>query len=367
MLPGRQTVKFEYANSPVEPNSSEVIVFLNEDKSWEFVAEPLHDRKEVAGSVLAMRGFFDFNAHFVGPGLITLDMLKKYLKDQVLEYRFRGQVYFPLQVKTEWAASTVTIQGTYDVVKEISDVRGLPDLKGFPEQPDVHVMSIYSRGNLDLIYSRSLKRQLEIMGLPQGVDPKTGEIIVHFAIKAPEFLSESALRDYLSDESKGGYWSSFKLPVVNEGVEKDRILYLDLGKSTATKWDTMKLVGWDKEPIEILEIARCGPGDNSSRGGQFYSGPSIMPRIVQKELDLHDGVFRLVTKAASGEFVMIAIEYEGPREPAGPFVWSFQEVLPNLLYTRKTKGKVFVTEGQILKSVGTFTPVFEKMGFNKND
>jgi hypothetical protein len=128
----------------------EFVAFLDKDRVWRFMASPLKGENTVSQGVLQITGFYDFNAYWVIPGLVTLDQLKTYLKDGSLVYRFRGEVYFPEPGKLEWKAGSLVISGTYDVIGNKVNINGFPNLKGFPAQPVVYIHSRHEESNLDL-------------------------------------------------------------------------------------------------------------------------------------------------------------------------------------------------------------------------
>ncbi|MGC4005937.1 MAG: hypothetical protein QM811_23580 [Pirellulales bacterium] len=363
---GRHKVAFgAYPN--VDVKAEEIVVFLDQDLSWNYVAVPLHGQKTVEKSVLALRGFYDFNAHIIDPGLITLDLLKGYLKDGTLIYRFRGNIFFPQLGKSDWKPSAIQITGRYDAVNEEVDVSGLPALVDFPKQPKIHVSSFNSpSGNFDLEYSRSRLRQLELTGFVASLDDKTCELIIRFAVSGPEIPTEAAFRDYLSDGRKRGITSKFELPCVMEDGQK-RVLFLEKGRCIDSGQEEMRLLGWDREPSKVLAMECHSPNGNVSIGHQDYIGPSPLPEIVDRELDRKDGIHRLVAKTESGEFVILALKFDGTLVPSGLFVWAFQDILPNLLYTRKAAGTIYVTKGDELRMLGTFVPEFASLGFSEKE
>jgi hypothetical protein len=143
LKPGKHKISFE-AFPDLETKDREFVVFLDEKLIWRFVASPLDSQQPVDKAVLAVRGFCDDNAHWVSPGLVTLEQLETYIKVGSLVYRFRGAIYFPQPGKTDWKASSLSISGTYDVTNKKVTVTGLPQLEGFPAPPevDVHARSL---------------------------------------------------------------------------------------------------------------------------------------------------------------------------------------------------------------------------------
>lgn len=176
LKPGKHSIAFHdhprFANK-----GGSFIVFLDAGKVWRVVAHPLNG-KELEEDLLQLDGFYDYNAYFVSPALVTLDQLRKYLKDKTLVYHFKGEVYFPEEKQVAWKAGSIKIKGTYDAVNEVAHVEGLPNLKGFDPQPTIFISSGtgHGRPSFHLEYSRNLKRLLVLTGKVDSIDPKTGEI-----------------------------------------------------------------------------------------------------------------------------------------------------------------------------------------------
>ncbi len=155
LKPGKHKVSF--ADFPeLGSQDREFVAFLDEKLIWRFVAEPLDSRQPLDKAVLAVKGFYDWNAHWVFPGLVTLAQLKSYIKDRSIVYRFRGPIYFPQLGKTEWKASSLSISGSYDVTNKKVTVEGLPQNERFPAQPevDVHALSLEEGGKINLTYAQ---------------------------------------------------------------------------------------------------------------------------------------------------------------------------------------------------------------------
>src|SRR5262249_8919851 len=64
----------------------EFVAFLDNERVWRFMASPMKGHTKVDQGVLQLTGFYDFNAYWVTPGLVTLDLLKTYLKAGSLVY-----------------------------------------------------------------------------------------------------------------------------------------------------------------------------------------------------------------------------------------------------------------------------------------
>jgi hypothetical protein len=367
LKPGKHNVSF--ADFPtLGSQDREFVVFLDEKLIWRFVAAPLDSQQPVDKAVLAVKGFCDWSAHRVSPGLVTIAQLKAYIKDQSLVYRFRGPIYFPQLNKTEWKASSLFISGSYDVTNKKVTVEGLPQLEGFPAQPDVHVCGrrLGEGGKVNLTYNRDLSRELEIMGNVERLDGQNGELLVQFAVTNPEVLTENAFKEYLGDAHKGGFVATFKLPYVpKQEKAEERTLSLTLGKWTETDCDGMQLEGWDQDPIKILAMDYNGPDERSSQTN--YVGASPFPKVVEQELARQDGILRLAAKTRSGDSVILAFDLNGPLQPQGPFKWTFQNELRLVLYTKQIRATILLSDGNTMATIATSTPAFDSLGFNRRD
>jgi hypothetical protein len=364
LKPGKHKVSFE--DYPNVSKDTELVVFLDDKLVWRFVASTLGRKKSVDKAVLAVRGFYDTNAHFVTPGLVTLEQLKKYIKDGSLVYRFRGAIYFPQPGKTDWKAGSLSLSGSYDMTNKKVAVKGLPQLEGFPAQPEVNIQaeSLSEEGKITLTYERNLQRQLEILGNVESLDGESGELLVQFAVTHPEVLTESAFKEYLGDAQKGGFFATFKLSCVpKQEKEEKRVLSLTLGKWTEKDWDSIQLAGWEKDSLTILAVTYHGP--DQDYGAHNYVGESPFPKVVDEELARKDGILRMAAKTRSGDSVLLAFDMGGALQPKGPFTWVFQNEVRLALYTRRIRGTVLVSDGKTVRAIATFTPEFDSLGFNR--
>jgi hypothetical protein len=366
LKPGKQRVSFE--DYPYfGDKGAQFIAFLDKDRVWRFVALPSNREKRVDQGVLTLSGFCDYNAYWVTPGLVTLDQLKKYLKDGSLFYRFRGAVYFPQLGKTDWKAGSLVISGAYDAIKEKADVGGLPNLKGFPDPPsvDIHSSGIpgLSKMRLDLLYRvrgdldvQPRNRPLDIFGNVQGIDSKTGEMKVRFAVSYPEILTQQAFEEYLAEASKGGCYSRFKLtcvPTKDSAIPK--VIFLTIQKYAEVPW---KLEGLGKSPL-VLRISYCSPNHLFA---SFPSADYAPPQTMVDEESKTDSILRINVKTESGDFLTVGFQLGDLKNDENSISWREKNEFLYRLYSREVKGTITLHDGKTARTVATFTTSFDGAG-----
>jgi hypothetical protein len=328
---GKQAIAFD--DRPSFGNKGdEFVAFLDKNKVWRFMASPL-DGKKVDNALLKIEGFYDYNAHWVTPALVTVAQLKKYLKDKTLDYQFRGEVYFPQEGKAAWAPGSLTVSGSYDAVNKKALVMGLPELKGIAGEPEVIISSHgwWREGvTFSLEYARNLVRPLTLVGKPRGVDPKTGELQLRFAVVAPEVLKEKTFEEYLADPECGPPYFKFKLACTpTKGNSFPKVVYLYERKFTERQWKATRLEGYGKTPLDAT---------SSSSNGKKY------------ELTL-------------GELSMVFDIEAEPQHPAA-FSWTFQAVLPYTIY-RKGSAKGSIRRND--QTLATFTATLDAVSLNREE
>jgi hypothetical protein len=123
-----------YQDEPSIDTYDDFVAFLGKGLYWQFAAQPLEGNL-LGNGVLQVAGFCDDNAYWVWPGLVTLAQIEQFVRQAKLAYTFRGPLFFPQRGSGEWRASTLHIEATYDAVTGRAEVRGLPELRGFPPCP----------------------------------------------------------------------------------------------------------------------------------------------------------------------------------------------------------------------------------------
>jgi hypothetical protein len=306
---------------------------------WRAAAVPLKG-ETVACAMLKVRSFSDEDAHIVSSGLVTEQMLKGYLKNGDLSYRFRGSIFFPQPGKTAWKAGSLTLTGSYDAAGDKVSVNGLPKPAGLVGQPDVYI-ALRDVPTIRLVYPRRDARMLEFTGDIEGVDAKTGELLVRFTVKSPEVLLEQALLDFLADENTTGAITTFKLTCTPVGGRvAPKALTFVIGRDVEKDWNTIQIDGWEKEPLAAWETGS---------------------HETEKNYEL-----RTTMKTGAGSFVRLTFEFDRAAFKDG-FGWWPRNNLLSALYTGKFKGSVYVSDGKEFKKVATFTTAYGSTTFKRRE
>ncbi len=167
----------------------------------EFVGVPLVDGLAIEENVLLMRGFYDFNAHLVSPGLVSLHQLRQVASGRgTLDYRVRGRLHGLSEDGTKLVAfgPDIDVRGTYEG-HQINDTRveGLSP-PNFPS-PKLHVTSGFGR-HLSLQFNRGWPRPLVVEAEVTGVEA-SGALRARFIVAMPDVLTVGDIQAYLSDPS----------------------------------------------------------------------------------------------------------------------------------------------------------------------
>jgi hypothetical protein len=241
--PGRLNVTFE--DTPyVSPDDPEFVVFLDKDFVWRFVAVPVPKGGKVADNVLEIHGFYNFNAHYVTPGLLTRKLLDTYIKNGTLVYLFRGPLYFPVKGEVGWKASAIEIEGGYDPLQANGNVKGLPPMKGFPAVPGFEITGGMAPC-VGLDYT-SVGRHMQLKGSVAGLDRKSETLLLKWFVTTPDFLTQKDFETFLADPAKveTQYRVTLRFRPTNE-QEKPKVLTLSLGESGRAG----RLEGWSDKPL----------------------------------------------------------------------------------------------------------------------
>jgi hypothetical protein len=306
----------------VREGTQEFVAFLRKDLCWEFVAEPIEDGGAIAESILHVRGFNNWNAYFVGPGLVTLDQIEGFVRDRILVYNFRGKLYFPQRGHAEWKAGTSEIEVTYDAVKGRATVQGLPEIRGFPARPTVSVggpgpSSSHREPTVTITYSDLTDPAFVIDGDIQALDLKTGTMRTKFFVANPDLLTQEGFEDYLSDPAKGNTYYTVNIKCAPFGNEQEpRVLKLTTGNAAD---GVGKLEGWSDNPLRLESMGA------SSEGGRHIATISA--------------------KLGVAEDLVLEFDLGPERNGADIFQWWGQEWLLYDLLVGDLPGKVKLQRG----------------------
>jgi hypothetical protein len=293
--PGKYRVS--YGSMPsIRKESTEFVAFFEKDMCWTFAAQPISKENSVAEGVLQVKGFYDWNAYWVWPGLTTVAKIEKFLKDRTLSYSFRGPLCFPQRGRAEWQASTLEIEVTYDPATDRSEVRGLPELKGIPSCPEVRINCTGSDPEVTITYAEGGDRPLVIHGRVQSSDTKTGVMRTNFFVGTPTVVTRKDFESYVANPQKGPSYFVVRLACVpqNNGT-KPRVLTLTMDKEP--NYGT-ELQGWSKVPLQL--DGWCGYGETMRTEGKLEDGGKIILLLDCGELKRGPNVFGSILDTSLG-------------------------------------------------------------------
>lgn len=200
-LIGEVQVGLGSGHPDVTPGTA-VVAFLDAQKAWHFVAE-IPPGLTPAEAPLRLRGFYDFNAHLVGPGLLTLASLEAMLAwGAAPEWRLRGPLLVLAPDGREVVASSITL-----AVRAgggmATTVVGLPGGVGLPAPSAV----IGGWRDVSVSFRGDVARSLELEGSVERVDA-SGAIVTRFRVVEPwQLFREADIRAYLDDaDAVHPYW-----------------------------------------------------------------------------------------------------------------------------------------------------------------
>jgi hypothetical protein len=329
--PGRLNATFE--DTPfVSPDYPEFIVFLDKDCVWRFVAVPIVKGGKVAETALDIHGFYNFNAHYVTPGLVTRKQLEKCIKTGTLVYTFRGPLYFPVKGETSWKPGTIEIEGTYDALKPGGTVKGLPPMMGLPAVPDFDVSCQFGAG-VGLEFSGN-DRRLHLLGNVAGLDAKTDALQLKWFATAPDFLTQKDFESYLADPKQTGsyYRVTLQCKPVND-KEKPKTLTMKLGESGRTG----HLEGWTDKPLAA-------------------NGSSWTDKWIEYTVPLQ-----------AGEDLVVNVGYVPLPAGAEIMTWTFQNGLLYRLYSRDLTGLLLLRQNKEDRLHSTITATLEGIYYEKKN
>lgn len=176
----------------LDVKKNRVVGFIDDENRLRWVGRLLAGPSLEKGVIL-LQGFFDYNAHNVEPGLLTLAQLRSYLSSGTLVQRYRATLAFP-DGKGGIRASARSFEVEYDALARNTTVIGLEMAcleDGRMQSP------LWGRFSLHF-YCRDRSRSLALSGAFTGVDASTGEILTT-AVPLHPFLYESEFDRYIGD------------------------------------------------------------------------------------------------------------------------------------------------------------------------
>jgi hypothetical protein len=346
---GKQQV--EFAAYPGR-RPGEFIAFLDKNRVWTLTARPLTGRK-VASDVLGIEMFAHFDQFVIIPGLITLQQLKTYLKDGTLHYSLEGPLCFPQRGNPAWKASGIRIALTYDAVKERAHVTGLPTLAGLPAEPEVCIEYDAPESLVHLNYSRGPDRPLELQGLVESLDPKSGAMLARFVVNGPMVLDAGTLQKYLADPRLGRCYYKCRLHcAANKQYPKLKDLVLTLKQGIGP---IGTLDGWDGGSLKIESTTFCCPNC------RVWSNGYVPDPIEKTSAD--DWFLRMSLPPNANQHLILA--FDVGKRPKGPEIAHFtgENAVVYHACSAPTRGAVQLFDGKTWQIVTTFTVDLDPLAF----
>jgi hypothetical protein len=197
--------------------SGRVIAFLDKDDQFRWVGYPMNGGTIESG-VLHLSGFFNWNAHLVSPGTMTLAQLKNYLATGALVQRFSARLTAE-DTTGKYPLTGQSFGFDYDpFTRKITNAqipgKCLDQLQTFGlDWGEVQLMF----GDMACPHGGQQWRRLDLRGEPTGVNAK-GEITLDVSATRP-FLDQADLATFL-----------------NDGTIVDVKRYLDVKLADGTTW-----------------------------------------------------------------------------------------------------------------------------------
>lgn len=330
--PGRYHVKLlAHPSDSLTKNGADFVAFFEKDLTWRFGAAPISKNNTVDNGVLGVSGFSSHNAFWVFPGLVTLRQIEQYLKDGTLKYSMRGPLYFPERGKLAWQASKIEVEVEYDAVKNTATGRGLPELKGFPSNPEVRIGRTVGNYPVTITFSRYMDMPLVIAGDVHGAD---GDVMLtKFFVTEPSCITLKDFEDYAADPRRGHVNYAIRINCTEiPGEPKPRVLTLKIEEQSGSS-DVLE--GWSKS-----QLKSDGYGGNG--------------RIMTWRF-----------KTDSGDELDLQFVWNQPDEGNNVFRWTFQEWLLYRLLVADIPGRLLLETKMGRQELTTFTATLADVGYVK--
>jgi hypothetical protein len=343
VTPGRHRVSF--TDMPqVDRGVPEFVAFFRKGLCWRFAAQPLVKGDKLPDSVLQVSGFYDWNAYFVSPALVTLNQMETFLRDRTLTYTFRGPLYFPKRGQTQWEPSNREIEVIHNAMSGEVTVKGLPQGKGFPVQPEILIGELAGEPRISLNYADSLRIGGEVFAL----DRQTGALRTRFFVAEPDAITPEALEVFLADPKKGHSYYRCKLDCQVNGDEKAKTLTLTLNEDPGNSMG--RLEGWTNRPLEVDRLEYMGPDGQSVT---LHSNlPPALSAIVHQPAKVW--VYRIFLACGEDRYLIFKFA-TGPR-PKGEREfgrWNTSGALLYSLLAGDVKGEVLEFTDGFMKNVAS--------------
>lgn len=344
--------RFNYPGKKAE----EFVAFLDEDKVIQFMGTPVKGDK-VSDGLLRLNGARGLFAHFVTPGMATLEQVKTYLAKGTLLYRFQGEIFFPQLGKPAWKASTIAVTGTYDAVMGKTEVTGLPKLSDFGE-PHAYIAYWHDEG-IEVAWRGEKKRTLALYGKLGAIDAKTGTMRVLFVLAQPLLLTQKAFEEFVADPLLAPPVYQFKLACAPaEGQALPKVLTLKIHESNeGFSSGEDRLTGYGDAPLPILQRSYSFEGGSMHEGQIPVNEP---PKTIYEESIQRDNVLRVTAQTKTKDFLTLGFQIGGPALDENDTYWTLDNRLVYGVYRANgVQGTIRLHEPTGARTVGTFTATLE--------
>lgn len=227
------------------PAGTRLLAFVNAKREWiafgvAFAGPSLED------GVIRLAGFYDFNAHLVAPGVVTLPELERLIvQGTPMKWTFKG----PVMVASKTGLVASKLELTVDV--QTGTVKGHGKL-GKPSS-----VSVGSWEGSDLMVTWQLdRRRFELEAEATGKN-RDGSIAAQFRLREPGILTEADLLRFIDQPKLGEPYFELELDlgaqrlsvVLDRGsigtIDKDEITFTSLSptREIKTRNATVTLAG----------------------------------------------------------------------------------------------------------------------------
>jgi len=187
-------------NETVRVDGERVLAFVDRSSQLRWVGQ-LAAGPSIEAGALRLHGFFDFNAHIVSPGIVTLAQVRTLLATGALTQTYVATLSFPDgHGALRRSAKQLTLQ--YDVVARHGAVTGFA-----PACLSLNAVFGVDWGQPRLVFTDSCAtattthtRELTLTGPATGVDGATGNLLLELTPVVP-FLVEHDYDTFVADGS----------------------------------------------------------------------------------------------------------------------------------------------------------------------
>ena len=250
----------------LDPAKNRVVAFIDSKNRLRWVGRPIAGPSLEKG-VIRLEGFFDYNAHNVEPGVMTMAQLKSYLASGKLVQVYRANLTFA-DGKGGLTPTARSFKVEYDAIARNTTVVGLP-----MTCLDDGRMSSPTWGRFRLFfYCRERSRTLTLSGEFTGVDTANGEILATAVPTAP-YLYEREFDRYIKDGTAtaverivevaagGKVW---KWRAGKELVAPDGRVLRSRGGSSGSKRKAGKTIAYETYRFAGVSFTVTHPGQRSA-------------------------------------------------------------------------------------------------------